>query len=118
MLTLANMVLAIPVWYLHPPEMVPQPSLPPKTEGILMHIPVITPTTQPPPPLVSTTAIVEGQRKKKEPTALLPPRVQLPFTTMRERRTPHQLMSLSPRVTQFNLTSLRNHTARHYIQCA
>jgi hypothetical protein len=29
MLTLPNMVLAIPVWYLHPPEMVPRPSLPP-----------------------------------------------------------------------------------------
>jgi hypothetical protein len=30
-LTLPNMVLAIPIWYLHPPEMVPQPSLPPQT---------------------------------------------------------------------------------------
>jgi hypothetical protein len=29
MLTLPNMVLAIPIWYLHPLEMVPQPSLPP-----------------------------------------------------------------------------------------
>jgi hypothetical protein len=28
-LTLPNMVLAIPVWHLHPPEMVPCPSLPP-----------------------------------------------------------------------------------------
>jgi hypothetical protein len=28
-LTLPNMVLAILVWYLHPPEMVPQPSFPP-----------------------------------------------------------------------------------------
>jgi hypothetical protein len=30
MLTLPNMVLAILVWYLHPLEMVPQPSLPPQ----------------------------------------------------------------------------------------
>jgi hypothetical protein len=29
-LTLPNMVLEIPVWYLHPPEMVPRPSLPPQ----------------------------------------------------------------------------------------
>jgi hypothetical protein len=29
MLTLLNIVLTILVWYLHPPEMVPQPSLPP-----------------------------------------------------------------------------------------
>jgi hypothetical protein len=35
-LTLPNMVLEIPVWYLHPPEMVPQPSLNPQTEGIPM----------------------------------------------------------------------------------
>jgi hypothetical protein len=30
-LTLPNMVLAIPICYLHPPDMVPQPSLPPQT---------------------------------------------------------------------------------------
>jgi hypothetical protein len=44
MLTLPNMVLAIPVWYLHPPEMVPRPSLSPQ-EGIPMTIPILTPTT-------------------------------------------------------------------------
>jgi hypothetical protein len=43
-LTLPNMVLAIPVWYLHPPEMVPRPSLPPQ-EGLPMTILVLTPTT-------------------------------------------------------------------------
>jgi hypothetical protein len=32
-LTLPNMVLSIPVWYLHPPTMVPTPSLPPQIEG-------------------------------------------------------------------------------------
>jgi hypothetical protein len=42
-LTLPNMVLTIPVWYLHPPAMVPQPSLPPQSEGIPMQIPVLTP---------------------------------------------------------------------------
>jgi hypothetical protein len=36
MLTLPNMVLEIPVWYLHPPTMVPQPSLPPQIKGIPM----------------------------------------------------------------------------------
>jgi hypothetical protein len=40
-LTLPNMVLAILVWYLHPPEMVPQSSLPPQMEGIPMTIPII-----------------------------------------------------------------------------
>jgi hypothetical protein len=39
-LTLPNMVLAIPVWYLHPPEMVPRPQA-----GLPMTIPVLTPTT-------------------------------------------------------------------------
>jgi hypothetical protein len=43
-LTLPNMVLAILVWYLHPPEMVPRPQA-----GLPMTIPVLTPTTQNPP---------------------------------------------------------------------
>jgi hypothetical protein len=30
MLTLPNMLLTIPIWYLHPPTMVPKPSLPPQ----------------------------------------------------------------------------------------
>jgi hypothetical protein len=50
-LNLSNMVLAIPVWYLHPPEMVPQPSLPPQSEGILMQIPVLTLAMPPSPPI-------------------------------------------------------------------
>jgi hypothetical protein len=61
MLTLPNMVLEIPVWYLHPPEMVPQPSLPPQTEGILMQIPILTPTIPPTPPLTSTPATAGGR---------------------------------------------------------
>jgi hypothetical protein len=44
MLTLPNMVLAIPVCYLHPPEVVPCPSLPPQ-EGLPMMILILTPTT-------------------------------------------------------------------------
>jgi hypothetical protein len=72
-LTLPNMVLEIPVWYLHPPEMVPQPSLPPQTEGIPMQIPILTPTIPPTPPLTSTPATAGGRRKKKEPTTPLPP---------------------------------------------
>jgi hypothetical protein len=75
MLTLPNMVLAIPVWYLHPPEMVPQPSLPPKKEGIPMTIPILTPTT---PPLTNPPATAGGRRKKKEPIAPLPPRIPPP----------------------------------------
>jgi hypothetical protein len=78
MLTLPNMVLSILVWYLHPPEMVPQPSLPPQTEGIPMQIPVLTLTTPPSPPLANTTATAGGRWKKKDPTTPLPPRVQPP----------------------------------------
>jgi hypothetical protein len=74
MLTLPNMVLAIPVWYLHPPEMVPRPSLPPQ-EGIPMTIPILTPTT---PPLTNPPATAGGRRKKKDPTTPLPPRIPPP----------------------------------------
>jgi hypothetical protein len=73
-LTLPNMVLAIPVWYLHPPEMVPRPSLPPQ-EGFPMTILVLTPTT---PILPTPPAPDGGRRKKKEPTAPLPPRIPPP----------------------------------------
>jgi hypothetical protein len=75
-LTLPNMVLAIPVWYLHPPEMVPQPSLPPQG-GLPMTIPVLTPTT---PILPNPPTTAGGRRKKKEPTAPLPPRIPPPCT--------------------------------------
>jgi hypothetical protein len=78
MLTLPHMVLAIPVWYLHPPEMVPQPSLPPQMEGIPMTIPILTPTILATPPLTKLPAIVGGRLKKKEPTAPLPLCVQPP----------------------------------------
>jgi hypothetical protein len=78
MLTLCNMVLEILVWYLHPPEMVPQPSLPPQIEGIPMQIPILTPTIPPTLPLTNTPATVGARRKNKEPTAPLPPRVQPP----------------------------------------
>jgi hypothetical protein len=74
MLTLPNMVLAIPVWYLYPPEMVPRPSLPPQ-EGIPMTIPILTPTT---PPLTNPPITAGGRRKKKEPTAPLPPCIPPP----------------------------------------
>jgi hypothetical protein len=72
MLTLPNMVLAIPVWYLHPPEMVPQPSLPPQMEGILMTVPILTPDIPLTPPLTTLPATSGGRRKKKEPTTPLP----------------------------------------------
>jgi hypothetical protein len=58
--------------------MVPQPSLPFQTEGILMQILVPTPTTPPPPPLPSTTTTARDRQKKKEPTDPLPPHVQPP----------------------------------------
>jgi hypothetical protein len=79
-LTLPNMVLAIPVWYLHPPEMVPQPSLPPQIEGIPMQIPILTPTIPSTPPLTNLPATAGGRRKKKEPTTPLPPCIQPPCT--------------------------------------
>jgi hypothetical protein len=78
-LTLSNMVLAILVWYLHPPEMVPQPSLPPQTKGIPMTIPILTPTIPPTPPLTNPPAIDGGRRNKKEPTPHLPPCIQPPY---------------------------------------
>jgi hypothetical protein len=78
MLTLPNMVLAIPVWYLHPLEMVPQPSLPSQTEGIPMMIPILTPTIPSTHPLTNLPTTTRGRRKKKEPTTPLPPRVQPP----------------------------------------
>jgi hypothetical protein len=63
------MVLAIPVWYLHPPEMVPQPSLPPHMQGIPMTIPILTPTIPSTPPLTNPPTTARSRRKKKEPTA-------------------------------------------------
>jgi hypothetical protein len=78
MLTLPNMVFPIPIWYIHPLEMVPQPSLPPQTEGIPMMIPILIPTIPSTPPLTNLPTTVGGRRKKKEPTTPLPPRVQPP----------------------------------------
>jgi hypothetical protein len=113
-LTLPNMVLTIPVWYLHPPTMVPQPSLPPQSEGIPMQIPVLTPTTPPSPPISSTTATAGGRWKKKEPTTPLPPRVQPPCTLCEREGHPtnrcpslpelHNLIQL-PRATTSLITS-------------
>jgi hypothetical protein len=66
MLTLPNMVLAILVWYLHPPEMVPQPSLPPQMEGIPMTIPIIILTIPSTPPLTTPPLpqLGAGERRK------------------------------------------------------
>jgi hypothetical protein len=80
-LTLPNMVLAIPVWYLHPPEMVPRPQA-----GLPMTIPVLTPNTPIAPilptpltPILPTPpATAGGRRAKKEPTAPRPPRIPPP----------------------------------------
>jgi hypothetical protein len=69
-LTLPNMVLAIPVWYLHPPEMVPRPQ-----EGLPMAIPILTPTT---PILPTPSATAGGRKKQKEPTAPRPPHIPQP----------------------------------------
>jgi hypothetical protein len=78
MLTLPNMVLGIPVWYLHPPEMVPQPSLPPQMDGIPMTIPILTPTIPSTSPLTNLPATAGGRRKKNKPTTPLPPCIQPP----------------------------------------
>jgi hypothetical protein len=82
-LTLPNMVLAIPVWYLHPPEMVPR-----RHAGLPMTIPVLTPTplntpilpTPTTPILPTPPATTGGRRAKKEPTAPRPPRIPPPCT--------------------------------------
>jgi hypothetical protein len=108
-LTLPNMVLTIPIWYLHPPAMVPQPSLPPQLEGIPMQIPVLTLTTPLSPLIASTTATTGGRQKKNEPTAPLPPRVQPLYTLCKREGHPtnrcpslpdlHNLIQL-PRATK------------------
>jgi hypothetical protein len=72
-LTLPNMVLAIPVWYLHPPEMVPRPQ-----EGFPMAVPVLTPTPPTTPILPTPPATAGGRRKQKEPVAPRPPRIPPP----------------------------------------
>jgi hypothetical protein len=77
------MVLAIPVWYLHPPEMVPRPQA-----GLPMTIPVLTPNPPITPilptpltPILPTPPAPAGGRKtKKEPTAPRPPRIPPPCT--------------------------------------
>jgi hypothetical protein len=72
-LTLPNMVLAIPVWYLHPPEMVPRPQA-----GLPMTIPVLTPNAPTTPILPTPPVTAGGRRAKKEPTTPLPPRIPPP----------------------------------------
>jgi hypothetical protein len=72
------MILSIPICYLHPPVMVPQPSLPPQTKGIMMQILVQDPGTPLSPPTVGTSGIIGGRRNNKYPTSPLPPRVQPP----------------------------------------
>jgi hypothetical protein len=108
MLTLPNMVLEIPVWYLHPPEMVPQPSLPPQTEGVPMQIPIPTPEATPSPPLANPI-YSWGQTKEERAHRSSPSSHPTSLCTLRERRTPHQSMShLSPSyVISFN--SLEHH---------
>jgi hypothetical protein len=80
-LTLPNMVLAIPVWYLHPPEMVPRPQA-----GLPMTIPVLTPNAPTTPILPTPPATAGGRRAKKEPTAPLPPRIPPPCALCAIRR--------------------------------
>jgi hypothetical protein len=58
--------------------MVPQPSLPPQTEGVPMQIPIPTPEATPSPPLANATATDGGRQKNKEPIAPLPYRIQPP----------------------------------------
>ena len=58
-LTLPNMVLAIPVWYLHPPEMVPRPQA-----GLPMTIPVLTPNT-PTTPILPTPLLQLGAGERR-----------------------------------------------------
>jgi hypothetical protein len=72
-LTLPNMVLAIPLWYLHPPEMVPRPQA-----RLPMTILVLTPNAPTTPILPTPPATAGGKRAKKEPTAPLPPCIPPP----------------------------------------
>jgi hypothetical protein len=74
-LTLPNMVLAIPVWYLHPPKMVPRPQA-----GLPMTILVLTPNAPTTPILPTPPVTAGGRRANKEPTAPLPLRIPPPCT--------------------------------------
>jgi hypothetical protein len=108
------MVLEIPVWYLHPPAMVPQPSLPPQTEGIPMQIPILTPTAPPSPPLASTTTTTGGRRKKKDPTTPLPPRVQPPCTLCEKEGHPtNKCPSLPELHNLINFLEQPHHSSLH-----
>jgi hypothetical protein len=118
-LTLPNMVLAILVWYLHPPEMIPRPSLPPQMEGIPMMIPILTPTIPSTPPLTTHPATAGGRRKKKDPTTPLPPHIQ-PLCVLCEKDgdqtnncpSPPELQNLIPlNQTPSTLATIANTTA-------
>jgi hypothetical protein len=108
-LTLPNMVLAIPVWYLHPPEMVPRPQA-----GLPMTIPVLTPNT-PTAPILPTSltpilpnppATAGGRRAKKEPTAPRPPCIPPPCTLCdREGHQTNNCPSL-PELREFDSPSM------------
>jgi hypothetical protein len=81
--------------------MVPQPSLPPHLEAILVQIPILVPATPPSLPITSTIAATGGRRKKKEPIAPLPPRVQLPYALCERKGHPtHKCPSL-PKLCSF-----------------
>jgi hypothetical protein len=65
-LTLPNMVLAIPVWYLHPPEMVPRPQA-----GLPMTILVLTPNPPITPILPTPLQLGAGKRRRSPPLHVL-----------------------------------------------
>jgi hypothetical protein len=92
------MVIAIPVWYLHPPSMVPTPSLPPQTEGLPMQIPVQAPTTPPPPTTGGNTTTTGGRRRKNEPIAPLPPRAQPPCALCEREGHPTNICPTLPKL--------------------
>jgi hypothetical protein len=112
MLTLPNMVLAIPVWYLHPPEMVPQPSLPPQMEGIPMTIPILTPTIPSTPPLTNLLATAGGRERRRSPQLHFPHASNLLACYVRKMDTKptnaHLYPSYEPDSTQSNTINARH----------
>jgi hypothetical protein len=104
-LTLPNMVLAIPVWYLHPPEMVPCPQ-----EGLPMTIHVLTPTS----PILPTPPTAGGRRKKKEPTAPLPPCIPPPCALCEKEGHQTNNLPITTRITKFDSPQSNSQNTRHY----
>jgi hypothetical protein len=95
-LTLPNMVLEIPVWYLHPPAMVPQPSLPPQTEGIPCRFQYLLQPHHPHPHSLAPLLQLGAEGRRKSPPLHFPHEFNLLAHYARKMDTPPINAHLSP----------------------